>query len=321
MNLILFALTFAAPPPIKIWLLRTFCGARIGRGARIGWFAAVSGRHIALGEGSEVRSFTLIQCGGDLHIGAYAIVSSFTLVYGASDLIVGANSYIGPQSLINCDEPVRLGSHSALGARAMVYTHGSFLPFTEGYWVRFGAVTIGDRVWCAAGVFIHPGVTIGDDCFVNSRSVVTGNIAAGAVAEGFPAKPITTMDRVRRKMTPRRVDAAIGQMVRHFADLALQRERGLRVESDAAGTLRFRFRANEYQIACIPAEGAPPPLDAGRHTILLINRPGWHPDLPADALHCADFTTLRADSQHDPVFHELLEFFKRYYGVQFRERG
>ncbi|HMO57688.1 MAG TPA: acyltransferase [Roseiflexaceae bacterium] len=319
MNPLLFVLVFFAPPPIKLWLLRTFCGAQIGRGARIGWFAAVAARHLALGEASEIRSLTIIQCGGDLHIGRYAIVSSFTLVYGAGDLIIGEHAYVGPQSLINCDEPVRLGRYSAVGARTMIYTHGSFLPFTEGFWVRFGGVTIGDYVWCAAGVFIHPGVTIGDEVFINSRSVVTGNIASGTVAEGFPAQPITTMARVRRNMTPRRVDAAISQMLRHFNEAILARQYGISAEQDAAGSLHFTFRGAPYQICCIPAAGIIPPLDPARRLLLLINRSDWQP--PAAVVAQADFISMQSDREHDPVFHELIQFFKRYYGIQFRYRN
>ena len=113
------------------------------------------------------------------------------LIYGAVDFTVGAHSYIGPQSLINADEDVHIGNRSALGPRCMVFMHGSFFPYTEGYWVKFSRVAIDDNVWCAAGVFIHPGIEIGNDVFVNSRSVLAQDFPSGAVMEGFPARPAT----------------------------------------------------------------------------------------------------------------------------------
>ncbi len=305
-----------APPPIKPWLMRTLLGARIGRHVRIGWFAAISAHHIAIGDESEIRALTVISCSGDVAIGRYSIISSFILVYGASDLIIGDHSYVGPQTLINCDERVRIGSYSALGARCMVYTHGSFFPYTEGYWVRFGPVTIGDSVWCAAGVFIHPGVTIGDNVFVNSRSVVTQDVASGEVLEGFPARAVTTMDRLKRSMTPRRRDAAARQILAHFVELGLRRELRLHVqEHDGQATVQVRGRP--YLLLCVPARGAAPSAGdlAGRRVIALVTRPDWR--VPGHThIYPLDLLTYRTPRSNDPIHNALRSFLMRYYGIQ-----
>jgi acetyltransferase-like isoleucine patch superfamily enzyme len=313
-SLIFFGLILLAPPPLKPWLMRVLLGARIGRGVQIGWFAGIYARHIALGDYAELRALTLIRCDGDVSIGDYSIVSSFTLVYGSADLLIGRHSYIGPQTLINCDEPVRIGNHSALGARCMIYTHGSYLPYTEGFPVRFGAVTLGDYVWCAAGVFLHPGVSIGDSVLVNSRSVVTQDIAGGEVVEGFPARRVVTMDRVRRSMTPRRVDAALNEIVRHFADLELTRVWRLRVQRDGA-LLRFTYHGHDYVVTGVPAdERRPLQLPEAARLVLLVNRPNW---TPPDGVLTLDFTTLRCRHARDPIYNALRIFLARYYGVQF----
>ncbi|MFN6999542.1 MAG: hypothetical protein ACK4ST_05855, partial [Elioraea tepidiphila] len=47
--------------------------------------------------------------------------------------------------------------------------------------------------------------------------VVTQSIPPGSVVEGNPARVIQPMDAVRRKMSPRRVDVALQQVLKDFA--------------------------------------------------------------------------------------------------------
>lgn len=310
---IIFALLFVLPPALKPWVLRVCCGARIGRNVQIGWFASVMGRHISLGDHCAIRALTLIRCGGDVAIGPYALVSSFTLVYGARGLRLGAHSYVGPQCLINTEEEVRIGNWSALGARCMVYTHGSFLPFTEGYWVRFGRVTVGDYVWCAAGVFFQPGAEVGDNSFVNSRAVVSGALPPGSVAEGSPARVVGSMERMRRALNPRQRDAAVTQMLRHFGELILTEGLGL-APREERGALRFTYHRRPYRLAIAPAHGPPPaPGVPGERTIWLVNRPDWRPPAPDLWL---DLDRKQMTGSRDHIYVELVLFLKRYYGVQ-----
>lgn len=316
----MFAVVFLCPPFLKKYLLKWFCGARIGHGASIGWFSSVMGKHIAIGDHAEIRPLTLIRCAGDVRVGKYATISSFVLIYGSAAFTLGDHAYIGPQSLINVDEAVRIGSRSALGPRCMLFTHGSFLPYTEGYWVKFGPITIGDNVWCAAGVFIHPGIAVGDNVFVNSRSVLAQDVPSGAVMEGFPAQQVTTIDKIRRTMTPRRVDAALQHMLRHFAETILQQEMGIAIGEAGTRRLSFSYRGRDYLILCVPADGAVPSahdLSCDKQLIMLVNRPAWTPPAPLKHPMVFDFTTMRTRPWRDKVHTELCLFMKRYYGVQF----
>jgi acetyltransferase-like isoleucine patch superfamily enzyme len=52
------------------------------------------------------------------------------------------------------------------------------------------AIRIGQGVWIAAQAFIGPGVTIGDNCVIAARAVVTKDVPSGMVAGGNPAKVI-----------------------------------------------------------------------------------------------------------------------------------
>lgn len=320
MKTLLFGLIFISPPFLKIRLLKWFCTARIGRRAHIGWFSAVMGSKIELGDECIIRPLTLVNLNGEIKLAAYSEISSFTLIYGSSSLTLGEGSYIGPQSLINADEPVQLGHGSALGARSMIFTHGSFLPYTEGYWVKLAGVTIGNKVWCAAGVFIHPGVEIGDDTFVNSRAVVTQSIPVGSVVEGNPAKVIYPMERVKRKMSPRRLDAAVDQILRDFAEIGLRRELGLQDIEEGKSQLRFQWQKQPYYVGLIPSstdESSPAPaLPATIRQILIVNCPGWAS--PPSAM-IFDLTTLETPFSSDPIHTSLRLFMLRYYGIRFKE--
>ena len=109
----------------------SFCGARIGKNVSIGWFASVMARDRVwrLCRSTPVDAgFALTAC---CVLGRQSEISSFTLIYGSSDLVIGDQSYVGPQCLINADEPVR-SAPTRPSVRSMVFTHGSFLPFTQG---------------------------------------------------------------------------------------------------------------------------------------------------------------------------------------------
>jgi acetyltransferase-like isoleucine patch superfamily enzyme len=320
MKTLLLGLVLISPPCLKKLLLRWFCRAKIGRHASIGWFSAVMGRQIELGEYSAIRPFTLVHLTGQVKVGDYSEISSFSLVYGSSSLIVGDHSYIGPQSLINADEQVRLGQGSALGPRSMVYTHGSFLPYTEGYWVKLAGVTIGDRVWCAAGVFIHPGVEIGDDTFVNSKSVLTQSVPASSLVEGNPAQVVYPMERMKQRMSPRRVDAALSKLLRDFAEIGLRRDLGIEAIEQFQHQLLFDWRGESYRIALIPSTGDPPvagETDSGVRRIFLVNRPGWSSPLGAVVF---DLTTMRTPFASGRIPNALRRFMQRYYGIKFRDQ-
>lgn len=312
---LLLGLIFISPPFLKKWLLRWLRRAKIGRHAHIGWFSAVLGSQVEIGDHSQVRPLTLISLAGSVRLGNYSEVSSFTLVYGSASLTVGDHCYIGPQSLINADEEVRLGRGSALGPRSMVFTHGSFLPYTEGYWAKRAGVALGDRVWCAAGVLIHPGVTIGDDTFVNAGSVVTQDVPTGSVVECNPARVIYRMEQVKRKMSPARLDSAVEQILHDFAEVSLRRELGLQDVEEGKGTLRFRWHGKTYCISLVPSVGALSVASTrDARQIFLVNRAGWTP--PAGAL-VFDLATMQTPFVSDPIHTALRLFMRRYYGVQF----
>lgn len=318
MRKLLLVALLLCPPCLKNTFLRWLCGARIGRGVRIGWFAAVQGRHIEIGDYAEIRSFSMIRC-REVRIGAYSVVGNSVQVYGPAAFSMGRHCIIGSQTLINVWEDVRIGDVSALGSRCMIVTHGTWLPYTEGYWVKFAGVTIGDRAWIASGVFIQPGVRVGNEVFVNSMSVLKKDVPDGSVVEGFPAQVVARMDQLKRTMTPQRIDAAASTMLRHFAEVALRRERGIEVQAEAPGRLSFRCGGQDYLVACIPAEGPLPSADdcgGGRRVLLLVSRPNWTPPPEMGDPLAIDLTTMKMRHSRDAIYAALSRFLDGYYSLK-----
>ena len=316
----IFGVIFLCPPFLKRIILKSFCGASFGRGSSIGWFSAVVGDDIRLGEFSTIKPFTLIRCDGEVRLGSYSEVSSFNLIYGCGSFIVGDKCYIGPQSLINVTEDVIIGNNVGIGAKTMIYTHGSFLPYTEGYWVKFGKVIIGNNVWLAAGVFIQPGVEIGQNVFANSRSVITKNIETGMVVQGFPAKEIGSIESLRRQVSPGKRDDLIKNVLKHFIKYMKQTRKAIVVKHAYDEMLVFDLFDNRYVIGLINHKGASheemKKVDCRR--IALVNSSDGCSLPSADKVILFDFISMEASFSKDRVFQDLYMFFRQYYGLIFQ---
>jgi putative colanic acid biosynthesis acetyltransferase WcaF len=85
--------------------------------------------------------------------------------------------------------PVKIGDHTVLSQDVYVCagTHDYTKPDLP--LVR-PPISIGNGVWIAAGAFVCPGVTIGDNSVVAARAVVTKDVPDGVVVGGNPARVI-----------------------------------------------------------------------------------------------------------------------------------
>ena len=320
MKTFIFVLVFLSPPFLKKLLLRWFCQAKIGNHAYIGWFSAIIGNKIVLEEHAELRALSLIKLDGDIYLGAYAVVSNMILIYGTSNFSLGKHGYIGPQSLINVEETVQIGEYSALGARTMIFTHGSFFPHTEGYWVKFAPVTIGNKVWIAAGAFIHPGIEVGEQVFVNSCSVISKDIPAGVAAEGSPAIPITELAKLKRPMTPKKVDVVMWNILTRFSEVILQTQQKLAVKAEPNNYLQFKFKGKDYLIVYVTSNHTEQHYElVGKkpRIIFIVNQENWQAPSHINAAMIFNLDKMQTQLSKDKIHQELWQFMRRYYGLFF----
>ena len=151
-NITRVALFLPSPTPLHSWrrFLLRIFGAKIGKGVHI--YPNVS----------IWAPWNLIlkdECG---------IANRVTLY--SQDIIE-----LGERSVISQDSYICTGSHD--------YTK-------KGQPVITAPILIGKNCWLAAGVFIHPGVAIGDGAVIGARSVVNKNMPSWTVCSGHPCTPL-----------------------------------------------------------------------------------------------------------------------------------
>lgn len=90
-----------------------------------------------------------------------------------------------------CVDKIRIGAHTTVSQYSFLCT-ASHDYESPGMPLVSAPITLGDRVWITADVFVGPGVTIGDGAVVTARSSVFGDIPSWMVARGNPARPVRT---------------------------------------------------------------------------------------------------------------------------------
>ena len=133
---------------------------------------------------SGIKPSTRIMHPWLLSMGPYTLLSENVTVYNLGKVTLGAHT------IVSQDVYICAGSHD--------YTDPA-LPLLR------PPIEIGSGVWICAGAFIGPGVRIGDNSVVGARAVVVGDVPAGVVAAGNPARVIKPREM---KATPGREDAA-----------------------------------------------------------------------------------------------------------------
>jgi maltose O-acetyltransferase len=94
--------------------------------------------------------------------------------------------------ILDC-APVTIGDGTLLGPGVHLYaaTHPTDPRTRETLRELAKPISIGRNVWIGGGAIICPGVTIGDDAVIGAGSVVTKDVAKGAIVVGNPARPVT----------------------------------------------------------------------------------------------------------------------------------
>lgn len=106
-----------------------------------------------------------------IEIGARSRLNG-TTVHAKGSVTIGQDCYFAAgTTIVDCDGHVLDPSRRAAGERD-----------------EPRPVSIGDRVWTGQGVMILKGVTIGAEVVIGAGSVVTGDLPAGTICAGQPAR-------------------------------------------------------------------------------------------------------------------------------------
>lgn len=98
---------------------------------------------------------------------------------------LGAGVYVGRSCQLVAFAGLSVGEHTRLGERVSIHDE-DHEGNGDGYVVA--PITIGSNVWIGAGALVLRGSVIGDRAVVAAGAVVRGNVPAGSVVGGVPAR-------------------------------------------------------------------------------------------------------------------------------------
>lgn len=105
-------------------------------------------------------------------------------------------------------EYIEIGEETTISTNVFFLVHDysigsairSIRPITKGAMPHFlKGIKVGNNVFIGARSIILPGTTIGDNTIIGAGSVVKGNIPAGVIVAGNPAKIIKTTEEYAKQ--------------------------------------------------------------------------------------------------------------------------
>ena len=103
---------------------------------------------------------------------------------------------------------ISIGDNVTLAPRVHVLAHDAstktFLDYT-----KIASVTIGDNVFIGSGSILLPNIEIGSNVVIGAGSVVSKNLPANAVYAGNPAKFICSLEEYLKKNTEKMKESPI----------------------------------------------------------------------------------------------------------------
>jgi len=207
------------PSCLKIGIYRVL-GAKIGKGVELGFgsFILTTGfnfKKIEIGDRVKIDDGVRIFA-RQLSLGEGSQIRDNTRIWGQSVFTMGKNAYIDQDCFFDLRNDIALGNFAGVGGGSWFYTHGVFHSVLEGTPYRFGPINIGDRTWVAANVFIMPGITVGSDALVESRSFVTRDVPFDTVVSGHPAREIAKTSKITRTLSIKDKQWILRNVLRDF---------------------------------------------------------------------------------------------------------
>jgi len=147
----------------------------------------------------QVRSAWLRLLGARIGRGAILHDVRFFNLYrrGFGGLSMGRDCFVGDECLIDLAEAVSLEDQVTLAERVLVLTHTNVgyrdHPLQRHFPPVAAPVLVEAGSFVGAGATLLPGVRVGRGSFVAAGSVVIGDIPAGTLAAGVPARLVRAL--------------------------------------------------------------------------------------------------------------------------------
>jgi len=133
------------------------------------------------------RVFLLRRFGA--RIGQKVLIRPTATITYPWKLTIGDHCWIGDDVTLYTLGELEIGSNTVISQKSYICTASHDIA-SEDFAIFDRKVTIGQKVWLAADVFVAPGVSIADGCVVSARSSVFANLPTLMVCKGTPARPV-----------------------------------------------------------------------------------------------------------------------------------
>lgn len=126
-------------------------------------------------------------------VGSGVVIRSHVNVTFPWRLTVGDHVWLGEEVVVLSLAPVTIESHVCVSQRAFLCT-GSHDFRSQMFELIVKPITVRERSWIAAQVFIGPGVEIGAGSMVAAGSIVTRDVEPKSLVSGNPAQLVKRFD-------------------------------------------------------------------------------------------------------------------------------
>lgn len=152
-----------------------------------------------------------LSCGSNVRLDVYGRLTlgrgvrlmdgSYLCVGPGATLTLGDGVFVGRYSVVVAAGSITIGSHTLIAEHVSIRDsdHSLNRDHRRHDISTVEPVVLGDDVWIAAGARVLRGTRLGDGVVVGANAVVRGDVAAGLVVAGIPARVVKeAIDSSRR---------------------------------------------------------------------------------------------------------------------------